>query len=139
MALKPETTVQALQFLSVILIGVIVGLSISIVLSPRLPHSTECNPQQGQQVFIKAWVDLNGTYGVEAIPTVAINGDPHQNWVVAPFNLANSQAWNFTAPATLDGKPFLFWQSTVTGFASHERTLILHPGFISDSWWENFG
>jgi len=96
-------------------------------------------------IEIKAWVDVNGTYGFEPIALVRmlpLNSDAEPegyNWMHSPFKLDNRYGYEFTAPPEMHGKKFLFWQSEKTWEINPNRTLILRPGFSSDLWWMNYG
>ncbi|MFQ6081183.1 MAG: hypothetical protein ACE5OW_05915 [Candidatus Bathyarchaeia archaeon] len=87
---------------------------------------------------------MNGTYGFQPIPLVkmaTLDSDEEPegyNWVHSPFKLDNRYGYKFTAPPEMYGKRFLFWQSEKTGMITPDRTLVLEPGFESDSWWMNY-
>jgi len=96
-------------------------------------------------IEIKAWVDVNGTYGFEPVARVRMvplnsKAEPEgYNWVHIPFKLNNRYGYAFTAPPEIYGKRFMFWQSEKTLEINPNSTLILQPGFSSDSWWMNYG
>ena len=93
------------------------------------------------KIEIKAWVDLNGTYGVEIIPEVSINGN-HFNKVIGdmqPLWLDRRYRYTLTAPEKLHGYCFLFWQRESDGLIIPDRILLLEPGFTDEKWWQNYG
>ena len=99
-------------------------------------------------IEIKCWIDLNGTFGYEAIPMAKItplNSKVTQesyNWIIgdlSPLKLDNHYGYKIIAPPERHGKKFLFWQSEKTGLIIPNRTLTLKPGFEPDCWWQNYG
>ena len=93
------------------------------------------------KIEIKAWIDLDGKHGMEVVPVVSINGN-HYNWVVGdlqPLWLDNRYRYTLTAPETLQGYCFLFWQRESDGLIIPNRTLVLEPGFTEERWWQNYG
>lgn len=94
------------------------------------------------KVEIKAWIDLDGKQGIEAVPEIRIKPNPNFNWVVGdmqPLKLDNRYDYEIEAKEEMNGKRFLFWQSEKTEMIIPERLLRLKAGFESDTFWANYG
>lgn len=140
------TTATLLGFINLVQV-LLLSVLILIAVWPTNPSSSFHwrNEHPYTIIEIKAWVDVNGTHGFQPIAMVRmvpLNSDAEPegyNWVHSPFKLDNQYGYQFTAPPEMHGKKWLFWQSEKTWKINPNRTLILRPGFSSDSWWMNYG
>ena len=127
-----------LPIIAIILLVSILIINLTVILQPSMRPS---HYLERTKIEIKAWVDLNGTYGMEIIPEISINGN-HFNKVVGdiqPLWLDRRYRYTLTAPEKLHGYCFLFWQRESDGLIIPDRTLLLEPGFTDEKWWQNYG
>ena len=123
----------AISLLTTILIVVLTGCPQSVTREHEYFRRTK--------IEIKAWVDLNGTHGMEIIPEISINGN-YFNKVTGdmqPLWLDNRYQYNLTAKEKIGDYCFLFWQRESDGLIIPNRTLVLEPGFTDERWWINYG
>lgn len=123
-------------FLLVLVFGIVVA-SPSFLAKPE-PVSDWHWTYPSTVIYIKAWVDMNGTFGFETVPYVSIAPDPHFNAINAPLVFSPASSYNITAKPELYGYHFAFWQSEKTGLIYPHLSLLLPVGFESDSWWANY-
>jgi len=118
-------------------------ITILIVFLGRFPQLTTQESQyfKRTKIEIKAWIDINGTYGIETIPEVSINGNYFNKIVgdMQPLWLDNRYQYTLEAKEKVGDYCFLFWQRESDGLIIPNRTLVLEPGFTNERWWINYG
>lgn len=125
----------------IIVIGLLVGILMILLISCIQPSTQEFQYFRRTKIEIKAWVDINGTYGMEIVPEVSINGNYFNKITgdMQPLWLDNRYRYTLEAKERIGGYCFLFWQRESDGLIIPNRTLVLEPGFTHERWWINYG
>ena len=127
----------------IIAISLLISILVIILLDCYQSQQTNASYQyfKRTKIEIKAWIDLNGTHGIEVVPEVSINGNYFNKLVgdMQPLWLDNRYRYVLEAKERIGNYCFLFWQRESDGFIIPNRTLVLEPGFTSERWWINYG
>ena len=125
----------------IIVIGLLVGILTILLISCIQSSTQEFQYFRRTKIEIKAWVDINGTYGMEIVPEVSINGNYFNKITgdMQPLWLDNRYRYTLEAKERIGGYCFLFWQRESDGLIIPNRTLVLEPGFTHERWWINYG
>jgi len=125
----------------IIVIGLLISILTIFLISCIQPSTQEFQYFRRTKIEIKAWVDINGTYGMEIVPEVSINGNYFNKITgdMQPLWLDNRYRYTLEAKERIGDYCFLFWQRESDGLIIPNRTLILEPGFTHERWWINYG
>ena len=125
----------------IIVIGLLVSILTILLISCIQPLTQEFQYFRRTKIEIKAWVDINGTYGIEIVPEVSINGNYFNKITgdMQPLWLDNRYRYTLEAKERVGDYCFLFWQRESDGLIIPNRTLVLEPGFTDERWWINYG